>query len=89
MEYRHFIKYNKHNKVCKNSFANELEILAQGVGKIFKVTDEIWLVDYKYISSECRKDITYGIIVVHCRQKNEELNHTILTVWGNPIEYPG
>ena len=66
MEYRHIMKYSQHKKIWNHSFANELVRLAQGIGKRVKVTDTIFFVNYKNITSERRKDITYGHIVVEC-----------------------
>ena len=64
MEYMHNMKDNQQRNVWKDSFENEMGILAQGVGKKVKGTETIFFVDYKYIPSEYRKDITYGRIVV-------------------------
>ena len=68
MDYRNLIKDNQQKKVWKYSFANELDILAQGgLGKIVKGTHTIFFVDYKDIPIERRKGITYGRIVVDYR----------------------
>ena len=40
------------------------------VGKIFKVTDIIFFINYKDIPGERHKNITYGRIVVYYRPKN-------------------
>ena len=67
MEYMHFMKDNKHKKVCQHSFGNELVRLALGVGKIIKGNGAIFFVDYKYIPCERYKYIKYGRIVVDYR----------------------
>ena len=86
MEYRKFMKYDKHNKVWKHFFANELVRLVQGVGKRVKGMDTVFFVDYNYIPSESRKDITYGRIMVDYRPQKKDPNRTILTVGVNIIE---
>ena len=63
---------NKHKKVWKHSFANELGRLEQGSVKRVKGTDTILFVDYNDIPSELRKEITYGLIVVDYRPQKED-----------------
>ena len=62
--------------------------LSQAVDKIVKGKDKIFCVDFKYIPSEIRKDVTYGYIVVDYRLQNKDPNRTRLRVGGNIIEYP-
>ena len=66
MEYIHLMKDDQHKKIWNHSFANELVRLAQGIDKRVMVTDTIFFVNNKNITSECRKDITYVHIVVEC-----------------------
>ena len=57
------------------------------MGKIFKLMDTIFFMDYDNIPIECRKDITYTRIVVYYCPQNYEPNHTRLSVGGDIIEY--
>ena len=64
MEYSNLMKDNQQKKVWKHYFLNELGMLAQVIGKIVEVMDTIFSVDYKYIPSERRSNITYVRVVV-------------------------
>ena len=58
------MKDTKHQKFWKKSFSNELDMLAQGIGKIVKGTDTFVFINYNDITSEGHKDITYSLILV-------------------------
>eukprot|EP00957_Ditylum_brightwellii_P021855 1648505-Ditylum_brightwellii.AAC.1 len=53
------IKKEKYATVWKQSFANELERLAQGVAEQEKGTNTIFFIPYEEVPEECRKDVTY------------------------------
>ena len=71
MEYRHLMKYDQHEKSWKHSFTNEVGNLSQVVGGVVKATDTIFFIDYENISSERRKYITYGRILVDLCPKKD------------------
>ena len=64
MEYRHLIKSPTHKDTWTRSFANELGRLAQGVAQREKGTNTTLFRSYAQISTDRRKDVTYGRIVV-------------------------
>ena len=64
IEYRHLIKSPTHKETWTRSFENELGRLAQGVAQCEKGPDIIFFQSHSQIPIDCRKDVTYGRIVV-------------------------
>ena len=64
LKYRQLIQKEKQKVAWTRSFANELGHLAQGVGGQIKGIVTILFLEYKYIPSKIRWDVTYGRVLV-------------------------
>ena len=80
LEFKDLIKNPKTKDVWNTSNANKLGRLAQGVHNI-PGTNCIFFIPHT--------KVTYGHLVVDCRPKKSDPNHTQLTVGGNLLTYPG
>ena len=79
LEYRHLIKLDKHKKTWVKYFANDMGCLTKGVGYIVKGVDAIFSLVHDKISTDRRKDVTYGQIVYNYRP--ETMNLTRQELW--------
>ena len=75
----------KHKKVWSDSFARELDQLAQGT-KDIKGTDTMFFIKKEATPKGCI--VTYGRIVVNHHHQKEDPYRTRLTVGGDRIEHP-
>ena len=89
MNYRQLSKHTKHQKIWKQSFANELGRLSQGEGGRVEGTYTMLFIAQDQAPRDQLKDVSYGFIVVDCRTQKEEQHITRLTVGGNLIVYEG
>jgi hypothetical protein len=87
LEYCDLIKMNEHKQVWSKSYANELGRLTQGISNI-PWTNTMFFIHKSDIPVDCRKDITYGQIVVVVSPQKKEKERTRLTLGGNLIDYP-
>ena len=78
---------NEHKQVWSKSYANELGRLTQGISNI-PWTNTMFFIHKSDIPVDCRKDITYGQIVVVVSPQKKEKERTRLTLGGNLIDYP-
>ena len=87
LEYRHLIK-GLTKDIWKNSFANEIGGLAQGVGTSMTsgTNTTFFLPKDKVLVG---RTVTYGRVVTKIRPQKAETHPTRLTVGGNLIHFPG
>ena len=89
LEYRHPRRDPKYKKSWNIFAANGFGRLAQGLGSRLKVTDTIYFAHKRDVPQEILKDITYKKNVCDVCPTKADPNRTILTVWGEGINYPG
>ena len=93
--YWQLLKHPKYQKIWSTLYSNELDFLYQGVGsnsdstdKRVKGTDTFFVIDYKDIPTERRKEITYAKVVCEIRPPKADPNRPCIAIGGNPICYP-
>ena len=89
LNYCQLSKHPKHQKIWKQSFANELGRLAHGAGGRMEGTYTMFFIAQYQVPRDRLKDVTYGRIVVDYRLYKEEPHRTRLTGVGNLIVYAG
>jgi hypothetical protein len=96
LEYRQLHKHPTLGQVWSKSYANELGCLCQGVGstadgsaKHVEGTDTFYIIDYKDIPMDRRKEITYSKVVCKVCPEKSDPDCTCITISGNHICYPG
>ena len=89
LEYRHLIKRPKYNEEWGRSFGDEIGRLCQGIDGRAVGTDTMFFIDKSEVPKDCVKDVTYGKINCHYREKKDGKNRTRLTVGIDIINYPG
>ena len=87
LEYRHLIKGTT-KAIWENSFANEIDRLAQGFGtRMTSGTNTIFFNPKGKLPAG--RTVTYGRIVAKIRPQKYETDCTTLTVGGNLNKFPG
>jgi hypothetical protein len=87
LEYRQLIKGDQPDLWIK-AFANDLGMLAQGVGTRQPTgTNTIFFIPKTKVP--CGRQVTYGRIVASIRPHKQERNRVRLTVGGDRLDYPG
>ena len=70
LEIWHFIKNPKYREVWGISYENELGKLSQRISGLVEGTNTVMLTNKEDTQTSCWQDVTYGIVVVSYRQKN-------------------
>ncbi len=96
LEYKQLRNHPKLGDIWSKSYANELGRLCQGIGasptgdqKRVNGTDTFYIIDYKDIPINRRKEITYTKVVCKVRPEKDDPDLTHITIGGNRICYPG
>ena len=96
LEYRQLRQHPDFHKVWNESYSNELGWLCQGIDtspdgtvKRVKGNDTFFLIRFKDIPADRRKEITYTKVVCKVRPENSDPNRTRITIGGNRITFLG
>ena len=95
LEYRQLLQHPEFHKIWNESYSNELCRLCQGIstspdgtGKCVKGTDKFFLVRFKDIPADRRKEITYTKVVCKVLLEKSDPNRTCITIGGNRTTFP-
>ena len=95
MEYRKIRKHPRYATTWTKFYSNDMGRLCQGIvnntvgtGKHIKGTDILFVIYYRNIPDDRRKETTYTSVVCEVRQQKEYPNHTRIAIGGNHICYP-
>ena len=89
MEYRKLRKNPNYRLLYRNSYAKEIRRLEQGMSGLVEGTNTIFFIEKTAVPADRWKDVTYGRIVVDYRPDKTDTYHTIITVGGGRVNYPG
>ena len=96
MEYQKLRKHPKYAATWTISYSNEVGRLCQVIGKNMEVTVKrvegtytFLVIHYHDIPADRSKEITYTLVVQKICPQKEDPNHTLITIGGNFICYPG
>ena len=90
LNYRQLMRSTKYREARSLSSANEFGRLTNGIGgRIKNPTNTIEFIFQHEVPTEQMKDVTYGQFMCTVRPEKAEPNHTMFTVGGDRINYPG
>eukprot|EP00804_Cyclotella_cryptica_P003940 CCRYP_020905-RB/>CCRYP_020905-RB protein AED:0.37 eAED:0.37 QI:0/-1/0/1/-1/0/1/0/231 len=89
LKYKQLRNHPKLGNIWNKSYANKLGRLCQGIGASPTGEDTFYVIDYKDIPIDRRKEITYTKVVCKVRPEKDDPDRTCITIGGNRICYPG
>ncbi len=97
LEHHQLHRHPKYKDVWDTSYADKLSHLCQGVGQHpthpsqqrVEGTDTFHPIQHADIPAARRHEVTYTKVVCEVRPQKEDPNHTLITIGGNWICYPG